>query len=240
MRWWPESGAVEAAFAAPFALAVFGRAPIAGTTKTRLIPALGADGAARLYAGFLADALALARRAHLAGLAEVTLWTAQSPDEPPLLAVAGASEVRRRPQAEGDLGLRMSVALSAGVASHGRALVLGSDAPTLPFSLVQAACAALERADLVFCPAADGGYVLIGARVVVPPVLFDGARFSTPHALADTLAGAARLGFSIARTNPWYDVDTPDDLRTLRTHLLLAPAAAPFTAQALAALGGGS
>ena len=218
------------------ALAVFARAPVAGRAKTRLAPALGADGAARLYAGFLADTLALADRAQSAGLLETTLWLAAAADtdEPTLRDVPGVTALPRRVQPIGDLGARMAAALDVGVASHGAALVLGSDAPTLPLALLRAARVALDRADLVLAPSADGGYVLIGARVPVPPALFDDARFSTRHALADTLAGAARCGLSALCVAPWYDVDTPDDLRLLRTHLTLVPSAAPHTARALA------
>ncbi len=215
------------------ALAVFGRAPRAGAAKTRLSPALGPDGAAHLYAAFLADTLALARAAAHAGLADATLWAADAPDDPALLEVPGAREVPRCAQPAGDLGVRLAAALDAGVASHGRALVIGSDAPTLPLALLRAASAALDTADLVLGPSADGGYFLIGARVAVGAALFDGVRFSTRFALLDTLTGAARLGLSVARTAPWYDVDTPDDLRVLRAHLSLAPTVAPHTSRAL-------
>jgi len=220
------------------ALAVFARAPIAGAAKTRLSPALGADGAARLYAAFLADTLALAQSAQSAGLLETTLWLAAAADTdaPTLREVPGVTALRRRVQPSGDLGARMAAALDAGVASHGAALIIGSDAPTLPLALLRAARAALDRADLVLAPSADGGYVLIGARVPVAPVLFEGARFSTRHALADTLAGAARLGLTALCVAPWYDVDTPDDLRLLRTHLTLVPSAAPLSAAALTEL----
>lgn len=217
------------------ALAVFARAPIAGRAKTRLIPALGADGAARLYAAFLADTLALAHRAASVGLLEPMLWLAAAADtdHPTLRNVPGVTPLPRRVQPTGDLGARMGAALDAGVASHRAALVIGSDAPTLPLALLATACAALTRADLVLGPSADGGYVLIGARVPIGAALFDGVRFSTRHALADTLAGAARCGLSAVCVAPWYDVDTPDDLRLLHTHLTLAPDAAPYTCSAL-------
>lgn len=215
---------------------MFGRAPIAGEAKTRLSLALGAEGAARLYAAFLADTLALAERAHLAGLVDATLWSVGDPDDAALLSVPGASSLPRCTQPPGELGVRMGAALHAGFATHGRALIVGSDAPTLPLALLSAACAALDDVDLVFCPTADGGYVLLGARIAPPPPLFDGVRFSTRHALADTLAGAARLGLSATVIAPWYDVDTPDDLRLLGAHLTLMPTAARSTADALRVL----
>lgn len=217
------------------ALAIFARAPVPGRAKTRLAPALGEDGAARLYAAFLADTLALAERAVSARLVETTLWLAAAADtdEPTLREIPGVPALPQRVQPTADLGARMAAALDAGVASHGIALVLGSDAPTLPLTLLAAACAALTRADLVLAPSADGGYMLIGARVPIGAAMFQGARFSTRHALADTLTCAARTGLTTACVAPWYDVDTPDDLRLLRTHLALTPQSAPHTARAL-------
>jgi rSAM/selenodomain-associated transferase 1 len=222
------------------ALAVFGRAPVAGRAKTRLAEApgaggavLGAEGAARLYAAFLADTLRTAARVTASGYADVTLWVAGAPDDAALRAVPGVAALPCVAQPELELGARMRAALDAGVASHGRALVVGSDAPTLPAATLRAACAALEHADIVFVPAADGGYVLVGARAPLPPEVFAGARLSTRHALADTRAGARRAGLSAACVAPWYDVDTPDDLRLLRLHLTLAPEAAPHSARAL-------
>ncbi len=217
------------------ALAVFARAPVAGQAKTRLIPALGAAGAARLYAAFLADTLETAARVAADGRVAVALWVAGAVDDAALRAVPGTDGLPRRAQPGVSLGARMRAALDAGVAAHGRALVVGGDASLLPAATLHAAAAALDEADLVLVPASDGGYVLVGARAPLPPAVFAEARFSTRHALADTLAGAARAGLRAACVAPWYDVDTPDDLRLLRLHLALAPGAAPHTARALAA-----
>ena len=194
---------------------------------------LGVEGAARLYAAFLADTLATAARVAASGHADVALWVAGVPDDAALLAVPEAAALPRIAQPELDLGARMRAALDAGVASHGRALVVGSDAPTLPAGILVSACAALARFDLVLGPAADGGYVIVGSRVPLPAEVFAGVRFSTAHARADTLAGARRAGLSVACVAPWYDVDTPEDLRLLRLHLALAPDTAPHTARVL-------
>jgi hypothetical protein len=222
------------------ALAVFGRAPVSGVAKTRLARATGAggvalgpEGAARLYAAFLGDTLATAARVGAMGRLDVALWVAGAIDDATLAAVPGVAGLSRVAQPELDLGARMRAALDAGVASHGRALVVGSDAPTLPSDILVSACDALAHADLVLVPAADGGYVLVGARAPLPAEVFAGVRFSTRHALADTLAGTRRAGLSVACVAPWYDVDTPEDLRLLRLHLALAPDAAPHTARAL-------
>jgi rSAM/selenodomain-associated transferase 1 len=222
------------------ALAVFGRPPVPGRAKTRLVEGhgasgatLGPEGAARLYAAFLADTLRTAAQVAASGHADAALWVAGVVDDAALRAVPGVAGLRCVAQPELDLGARMRAALDAGLASHGRALVVGSDAPTLPAATLRAACAALDDADVVLGPAADGGYVLVGARAPLSPEVFAGVRFSTHHALPDTLAGARRAGLRTACLAPWYDVDTPEDLRLLRLHLALVPDAAPHTARAL-------
>ena len=236
-------------------LALFARAPIAGRTKTRLIPALGAEGAAALSRAFLHDTLA--RVAELD--AEVTIWAASEDDRAALaeevtvaikersgatagrhlLPFAGVGVPARSGatnviavQPEGDLGARMEAALRAGLERAGRALVLGTDAPTLPLGHLRAAIAALDRAEVVLGPAADGGFWAIGARA--PLALGPGVRWSSRHALADTIALVERAGRTLERIAPWYDVDTGADLALIRAHLALRPGAAPHTAAALA------
>lgn len=211
-------------------VAIFAKPPVPGRTKTRLIPALGAQGAAALHGAFVSDTLA--RCAEVDELAPV-LSCADDGDHPALAELASGCAVERTVQPPGDLGARMAATLHDAIARAGRGLVVGTDAPTLPASLLRAAVRALERAELVLGPAADGGYYLVGARGRVPAV-FEGVPWSTPRVLAVTLAHAARAGATPALLPPWYDVDTPDDLRLLTAHLALEPGAAPATAQVLA------
>jgi rSAM/selenodomain-associated transferase 1 len=199
-------------------VAVFVRAPIAGRTKTRLATALGEQGAAALYAAFLRDTLTKVRAEPLL---QATLWAASAED--------AAFFEHARTQPDGDLGERMEAALRDGIAQAGRAIVLGSDAPTLPPRILRASLDALDRAEVVLGPAADGGYYLIGVRNEAFPLV--PVRWSTRSALADTIACAQ--GRRIALLPPWYDIDTAADLRLLRAHLALRPRAAPATAIAL-------
>lgn len=219
-------------------IAIFAREPIPGRTKTRLAASIGADAACALHRAFVLDTLAHCRA--VPGL-EPEIHGA---DPGPFLASLGVPVV---PQREGDLGVRMAHAL-------GRApLVVGADAPTLPRAILVQAIDALARADVVLTPAADGGYVLIGARrgptallcssldrpVARPldgpldPPIGQAIRWSSPHALADTVRAARAQGLSIALTAPHHDVDTADDLRLLRAHLAHDPGAAPHTASAI-------
>jgi rSAM/selenodomain-associated transferase 1 len=209
------------------ALTLFARAPVPGETKTRLIPALGPEGAARLYEAFLEDALE-----RFAGSFETTLSCAGDVTHPSLKRLARTYGVALRTQCEGDLGARMSHDLILMNRSHGNGIIVGTDIPTLPLSLVVDAFRALERADVVLGPTSDGGYYLVGARGAWPD-LFRGVRFSSPHALADTLAAAEGAGAEVELLSPWYDIDEPEDLRLLRAHLGLNPPAAPHTSTCL-------
>jgi rSAM/selenodomain-associated transferase 1 len=210
---------------APVALGVFARAPVPGRTKTRLIPALGADPeeaaarAAALHEAFLEDTLRTAT-----SVAPVTLFVAGSADHPAIERVRSAFDLTLVPQVEGDLGARMVAALESLLERHERAFLIGSDAPTLPARLMRAAARA--PVEIVLSPSSDGGYVLVGGACVPR---FDGVRWSHPRTLADTLTRNPGAWL----TEPWYDVDDPDDLALLRTHLTLDPHAAPTTAAKL-------
>lgn len=204
------------------ALGVFARRPAAGRSKTRLAPALGADGAAALYDAFLTDTLARFTDATVfcADAADLAWFEDRHPGH------------RHLAQAEADLGERMRVALETLLEEADGAVVIGSDAPTLPAARVHAAGRALSRgADVVLGPAADGGYYLYGCRGEAPAL--PDVRWSSRHALADTVASLERAGRTPALLAPWYDVDTPEDLRLLRAHLALTPRVAPETARAL-------
>ncbi|MGD8862387.1 MAG: TIGR04282 family arsenosugar biosynthesis glycosyltransferase [Myxococcales bacterium] len=216
------------------ALQLFARPPIPGRTKTRLSPAVGAEGAAALYAAFIRDTCATVARA---GGFDASLWVAGEPDHPALQRHG----LPRRAQRGDDLGERMHGALREGLAVADAALVLGTDLPTLPSGHLRRAARALRKADVVLGPAADGGYYLIGVRGRASrslPVLFSGVRWSSSHVLADTLDLSARAGLRVATVGPWYDVDGPEDLALLRLHLSLDPTLAPATRAALAGCGG--
>lgn len=208
-------------------IAVFLRPPDAGVTKTRLSPALGDAGAAALYEAFVEDVLG--RCASVPGL-RPELWVAGDVDH--AFIRAQDSTLRRLRQPDLDLGGRMAQALGAAISQAGRGLIIGTDSPTLPAAHLAAARDLLDTADVVLGPSADGGYYLVGASRRVPDV-FTGVRYSTAHCLADTLARARRCAMTVALLPPWYDVDTPQDLRLLRLHLALDPAQAPATAARL-------
>ena len=187
---------------------VFAKAPVAGRAKTRLIPALGAEGAARLQEALLEDAL---RRARAADPPLLELWgTGDDPDG--LLADAARRHgAVLREQCAGDLGVRMCTALAAATADGESAVILGTDAPGLGGDAIREADRLLAGHDAVLGPAGDGGYVLLGLHRAVDS-LFSGIDWGSAHVLTGTRARMRELGWRHAELATGWDVDRPEDL----------------------------
>jgi len=196
--------------------AVMAKAPIPGVAKTRLIPALGADGAARLQARFIAATVETALAA-----GAVTLWAA--PDDRHAIFQQFAARARVAPQSDGDLGARM---LAAAAAPDGPVVIVGTDCPALTAAHLRTAAELLrEGVDVVINPTDDGGYALIGLNRPQAG-LFTDMTWSTPTVMAETRRRLARLNLSWREPARLWDVDTPDDLDRMRAanlaHLLAA------------------
>ena len=196
-------------------LVVFARAPRRGAVKRRLAADIGADAALAFYRRTLDDVL---RR--LGRDPRWRTWLAVTPDgdaaRPGLWpSVPG---VRLIAQGGGDLGDRMARPLHA--LPPGPVVIVGTDIPDIAPRHVVDAFAALGTNDMVFGPAADGGYWLVGARrrPRVPPNLFRDVRWSTEHALADTLAGLPR-GYRAAMLETLDDVDDGAAYRAWRARV---------------------
>jgi rSAM/selenodomain-associated transferase 2/rSAM/selenodomain-associated transferase 1 len=209
----------------PLPAYVFAKAPVAGRVKTRLIPAVGAEGAARLATALLEDTLeALVADGRAA----------------PVLAVDDASAFQGRglplvEQGQGDLGERLERVLSRGLARVPAVVAVGSDTPGLPSALLEESFSALQRADAVLAPAEDGGFVLIGLRRC-PPALLRGLPWSGPQTLLATEARLRARGLSVTRTRRFFDVDGPADLARLRVELSEGILQARHTAEVLGTL----
>ncbi|HKA81578.1 MAG TPA: TIGR04282 family arsenosugar biosynthesis glycosyltransferase [Xanthobacteraceae bacterium] len=193
----------------PVAVAVLAKAPVAGFAKTRLIPVLGAEGAAALQARLIARAVATAAAA---AVGPVTLWA--TPDVThPAFQVARACGAALARQGDGDLGARMLAALAA---ANGPSLVIGTDCPALATDHLRTAADILRGgADAVAIPAEDGGYALIGTRVP-QPALFSDMRWSTPDVMEETRRRLRALGLSWQEPVTLWDVDVPQDLARLK------------------------
>jgi hypothetical protein len=182
-------------------LIVFARAPRLGAVKRRLAKGIGAMAALRFYRGQLAATLAAVRDPRWRVLLAVTPDRARAP---------WPHRLPTTPQGPGDLGQRMHRA----TAPHRRAVVIGSDIPGIAREDIAAAFRALGRADAVFGPAEDGGYWLVGLGPRRPAYPFGEVRWSSEHALADTVANFTGRRVALLRT--LRDVDTAEDLRAIR------------------------
>ena len=178
---------------------VFAREARAGRVKTRLIPLLGEQGAARLHARLVRRAVGTARAARL-GAVEL-VWA--------------------RRQRGADLGERMRHALARALRRAPRAILIGADCPALRArDLRRAARWLAGGADAVFAPAEDGGYALIGLRRVSPR-LFAGVAWGGAQVMAQTRERLAALGWRWRELPAVWDVDRPEDYRRLQRAGLL-------------------
>ncbi|MEX2216058.1 MAG: TIGR04283 family arsenosugar biosynthesis glycosyltransferase [Phycisphaeraceae bacterium] len=188
-------------------LLVFARFPEAGKTKTRLIPALGAEGAANLHAQMIRRSMHTASRLSCTTV-ELHHDGGTARNWHTLLRRAA----NLRPQSEGDLGTRMRTAFDRSFTRGDKAVVvIGTDCPFLQRRDLSEAFDHLRRHDMVIGPAADGGYYLLGLRRLVPRV-FENIDWGGADVLAQTLARAADAGLSVMRMCVLRDIDTPDDL----------------------------
>ena len=178
---------------------LFTRWPEPGRAKTRLIPALGPDGAAALHRRLTGRALAAMRASGLpmevrttgAPLPAFRAWLG---DGPALVDQGG-----------GDLGARLLRAADPPV------ILIGADIPDLSADVLQAAAAALQDAPAVIGPAEDGGYYLLGLRSPMP-FLFDAMPWGTDQVFALTMARLAARGVVPAVLPVLADLDRPEDL----------------------------
>jgi rSAM/selenodomain-associated transferase 1 len=183
-------------------IVVFAKAPVPGRVKTRLIPALGAEGAAALALEMLertvAEALATGLAVELCGEPDAAKW------------FAGRPGLELTAQGDGTLGERLARA-SERVLAGGNILLIGSDCPELERGRLGSAAEALERNAAVLHPARDGGYVLLGLRRFDRSI-FEGIHWSTPIVAAQTMAKIEALGWSLHVGETLRDVDEPADL----------------------------
>jgi hypothetical protein len=192
----------------PCHIVVLAKAPVAGYAKTRLIPALGAQGAADLALRLLVHAV---EQALGAALGTVELCCAPHARHAAFDAFARDPRLMLTDQGEGDLGQRMQRAIERCLAQHSKVLLIGTDAPSLDVPVLQSAAAALDTHDAVFVPALDGGYVLIGLRKPVRSVFVD-MPWSTPLVMQRTRERLALEGIEHAELEPLPDIDEPADL----------------------------
>jgi glycosyltransferase A (GT-A) superfamily protein (DUF2064 family) len=222
-------------------IAIVAKASHAGQVKTRLIPELGADGAATLWQATLADTAAVVRAAAVVVRAVpcVVVRADELEEVMTLIGPGWSPAVQRRP----GLGHAIPAAFEAAAElGADRALVVSGDNPDLPAGHLVEALRQLDTANAVLGATEDGGYHLVGLRWrAIPPipllagvlrrrfhrrvrVAFDVVPMGTEQAHEQTVRALAAGGWRVAASPPWPDVDTANDLRQLAARLEAASA----------------
>ena len=196
-------------------LILFTRYPEPGTTKTRMIPKLGAEGAAELQRQMTRHIVS--RVAQFAGLYSTPLEVRFDGGNKNLMEAWLGIGLDYSPQGKGDIGLRMGRALADGFGSgYDPVVIVGSDIPAITADIIQEAFKGLKKKDLVLGPASDGGYYLIGMHkttfIQANPRLFNGIQWGTDVVLSKTLAVAKELRLKYILLDTLDDVDRPEDL----------------------------
>lgn len=194
---------------------IFTRYPRPGLTKTRLIPELGSEGAARIQRvmteRIVSEAAAVAKAQ---GLSLFIYYTGGS--LPRMQQWLGGELVFRK-QEGSDLGQRMMQAFrDSRFRGAERCIIIGSDCPSLERPLMTEALETLQTAQLVLGPAADGGYYLIGTTADLPSAilsaLFSGIDWGSANVFPATLQRAVQAGLKPVLLRQLHDVDLPHDL----------------------------
>lgn len=186
-------------------LIIFLKYPQIGRVKTRLAKSIGDEKALAIYRHLVAHTLEVAAL----GEWNVQLHWAQEMD-----AYPGFETYDYTVQKGDDLGARMSHSIALGLESHDQAVLIGSDIPGIHEDILAEAFDQLLTKDLVFGPAEDGGYYLVGARKHVPEV-FNLEEWSHPKVLEQSMKRAQAEGCSLGLVDRLSDLDTVEDLKKL-------------------------
>lgn len=196
------------------ALVLFAKDPVEGRVKTRLGALLDAKTTLNLYQHFLDDSIE-----KICSVAEVDrfIGIASAPTSDFFDEVARRRPVRLFVQEGGNLGERMRRAFEDRFREgYERVVIIGSDSPTLPPGYIEQALR--TEKEVVLGPSTDGGYYLIGMKGQVTDI-FEGVPWGTHRVLAETLRVLQGQRAQAELLPVWYDVDLPEDLRFLKTHL---------------------
>lgn len=190
---------------------IFAKAPAPGRVKTRLIPALGAQGAADLSARLLEDTVS---RFAAAGLAPIELWCAPDPGADPFPELASRYGLWLYRQQGADLGERMRNAADGALERSSAVVLVGTDCPLLDATYLEQALALLEGNDAALGSAEDGGYVLLGLKQPASS-LFSDMPWGSGRVTSITRERMQALGWKWVELPTLWDLDRPEDLQRL-------------------------
>lgn len=191
---------------------IFAKAPTPGRVKTRLIPALGATGAARLARAMLSRTLAAAIES---GVGPVELCADPDPADPAWACVRLPTGIETSCQGDGDLGMRMARAAARHLNAGEPVVLIGTDCIEISPTLLANAARRLEDCDALIHPTRDGGYAVLGLQRFAP-ALFEDIAWSTDTVATATIARIRALGWRLDIGELLNDVDEADDLARLR------------------------
>jgi len=194
-------------------LLVFTKTPISGETKTRLIPALGEEGAAELHRLLLRNTLKHALRSQFSN---VELWCTPSTEHPFLNECQYKFAVKLCIQEGDDLGQRMHHALLSALSRYPFAVIIGSDCPVLTADVLNQAYVKLQLGvDAVLGSSEDGGYYLFGMKRM-DDTLFKEIHWGSNEVADITRMKLSALGWHWDELDTLWDVDSPEDVERLR------------------------
>ena len=197
---------------APCRLLIFAKAPIPGAVKTRLCPPLNPAGAAKFSERLLKHALRAASRADLGA---IELWCAPTTAHDFFHECQREFNISLHQQSSGDMGDRMQHALNQALTRADSALLMGADCPTVSAAYLRVAAGRLAQdCELLFGPAEDGGYGLIGARGKLPGI-FSGIPWGTDVVMSRTRDILIAMDYKWLELATLWDVDRPADLMRL-------------------------
>lgn len=195
----------------PVRIVIMVKAPVAGFAKTRLIPAIGAQGAAQLAQRMLQHTLATVLASKLG---TVELCAAPDRSEPAWKTLLLPADIAWSAQGEGDLGARMSRAARRTLDGGESVILIGTDCPGITTDVLQDAANALQNHDASLVPTFDGGYALLGLKCF-DACLFENMAWSTSTVASETLARMLQIGWQAKVLTTLHDIDEPADIRWL-------------------------
>jgi len=201
--------------------------PIAGQSKTRLSPPLRPADCAAISACFIRDlSTTIQSVADEGGVVGYAVYTPAGTEKE--LRALLPDAFRLTLQSDGDFGVRLMNGTRDLLAGHAGAILVNSDSPTLPPSILRAAVDAVRAGNnVVLSPALDGGYTLIGVSRLHPR-LYEDIPWSTSEVYPLTLQRAREIDLPVVNVPGWYDVDDARSFHMLEEELAgRRPAFAP-------------
>jgi rSAM/selenodomain-associated transferase 1 len=194
------------------AIIIMTKVPLAGNVKTRLQPFLSTEECATLAEAFLLDTASKAE-----AFCENVVAAFYPPSEIEKLKLILTDRFGLVAQSGDELGARMFNAFDFAFGNDSDSVVMiGTDSPTFPASFIAQAFEFLESdSDVVLGKTADGGFYLIGLRVLQKEI-FENVCWSSPQTFEQTRGNVINLKLRLSETPEWYDVDTPSDFARLQ------------------------